>query len=119
MIQTGDWDMHDLIRYLVAVQDSLSDLELSRLRETSAFMGEETVLFPPNGVEGHNAAVKKRFKPRELYEPTPALRNLGLPLLAWGSNRNWKPSNEEGMHVFFFACKTPEPCQLNFCTSWA
>ncbi|KAF8752076.1 hypothetical protein RHS01_07718 [Rhizoctonia solani] len=40
MIHTGDWSTADLIKYLVAVRDTLSSLETDRLKQTSAFMRE-------------------------------------------------------------------------------
>ena len=41
MVRTGDWGISDLIRYLVAVENSLTELELDRLRNTVAFTKEE------------------------------------------------------------------------------
>ena len=37
MIKTGDWSIYDLVKYLVAVQATLSPEELERLRLTAAF----------------------------------------------------------------------------------
>ncbi|CAE6384073.1 unnamed protein product [Rhizoctonia solani] len=81
MIHTGDWSTADLIKYLVAVRDTLSPLEIDRLKQTAAFMceGQE---------EGEGKP--KRYFARDLYEPIDALRNLGLPILFWSPTVKWK-----------------------------
>jgi hypothetical protein len=78
LIGGGSWTCQDLVKYLVSVKDTLSTDEMARLKQTAAFP-----------LEGG-----ARKKPRELYEPTPAMRELGLPLLDWGER--WKPNSDEG-----------------------
>ncbi|CAE6531048.1 unnamed protein product [Rhizoctonia solani] len=87
MIHTGDWSTADLIKYLVAVRDTLSPLEIDRLKQTPAFMceGQE---------EGEGKP--KRYLARDLYEPIDGLRNLGLPILFWSPTVKWKFGSEEG-----------------------
>ena len=82
MINTGDWGVQELVKYLVAIRDSLSADELDRLRHTAAFPREAT----PG----------KRYIPADLYEPIDALRTLGLPLLEWSSTHKWRSNTVEG-----------------------
>ena len=101
MIRTGDWGIPDLIRYLVAVEDSLTHLEMTRLRETIAFTKED-VENMPNGAPSVATAdqqqlSKPRFKAMDLYEPSVALRELGLPIIAWGIVPKWRASSDEGL----------------------
>lgn len=87
MIKTGDWTVADLIKYLVNVQTTLSTAELERLQATSAFARE-----------GDESGEKKtRVRAIDLYEPQDIFRQLGLPLIDWGSNSKWRGSSEEGM----------------------
>ncbi|KZO98233.1 hypothetical protein CALVIDRAFT_535334 [Calocera viscosa TUFC12733] len=83
MITTGDWDVSRLVEYLVAVKDTLSTEERTRLRQTAAFPQE-----------GQGALSKdNRHLAQDLYVPDDALRNLGLPILEW--KMKWKPHSEE------------------------
>ena len=84
MIKTGDWTVADLIKYLVNVQSTLSPSELDRLRATSAFSKEG------------NVSDKTRHRAVDLYEPQDLFRQLGLPIIDWGSNTKWRSSSEEG-----------------------
>src|ERR1700692_225715 len=81
MIKTGDWTVADLIKYLVNVQTTLSATEMEKLQATSAFAKE---------------GGKTRFRAVELYEPVDNLRQLGLPIIDWGTNTKWKGASEEG-----------------------
>ena len=64
MIKTGDWTIAELIKYLVAVQTTLTDVEFERLKMTSAFLRErrEGEKLPENGK-------LPRYKASDLYEP--------------------------------------------------
>ncbi|KAG8731231.1 hypothetical protein FRC11_004681, partial [Ceratobasidium sp. 423] len=86
MMHTGDWSTVDLMKYLVAVRDTLSPLEIDRLKQTAAFMRE--------GEEGEGKP--KRYFARDLYEPIDTLRNLGLPVLFWSPTVKWRSGSEEG-----------------------
>ena len=88
MIKTGDWSIVDLIKYLVAVQSTLSEDETTRLKMTAAFSAETTV--------SGDAKKPQRFRANQLYEPLDTFRKLGLPILDWGTQTKWKPSSEEG-----------------------
>lgn len=87
MIKTGDWTIADLIKYLVAVQQTLTPLEMDRLRLTAAFPEEATE-------GGKNQATK--YKASDLYEPSDVFRRLKLPIIDWGSQTRWRPQSEEG-----------------------
>ena len=88
MIKTGDWSTSDLVKYLVAVQTTLSHEELERLRMTSAFPQED------NGATETGRV--SRFKAGDLYEPLDNFRELGLPILDWGTKTKWRANSEEG-----------------------
>jgi hypothetical protein len=77
------------MKYLVSVKDTLSSDELAKLRATAAFPLE----LPPDAQGVKPAVVRK--KPNQLYEPTVAMRELGLPLLDWGEGK-WKSNSDEG-----------------------
>lgn len=98
MIRTGDWGIPDLIRYLVAVEDSLTQIEMTRLRETVAFTKEEVENgAPPVAAADQKQSGKTRFKAMDLYEPSVTLRELGLPVIAWGMVPKWRASSDEGL----------------------
>ena len=83
MLKTGDWNVADLIKYLVTVQTTLSATEMEKLQATSAFAKE-------------GGKQKTRFRSVELYEPVDNLRQLGLPIIDWGTNKKWKGASEDG-----------------------
>lgn len=85
MVKTGDWAAADLIKYLVNVKSTLSAGELEKLQVTDAFSKEGDV--------GEN---KTRYRAVDLYEPQDLFRQLGLPIINWGSNTKWKSSSAEG-----------------------
>jgi hypothetical protein len=91
-IKTGDWTIHDLIKYLVSVQSALSAEEIRRLELTSAFLAE--------GAYATSDGKTKRYQARELYEPLDIMRNLNLPVIAWGTNPRWRASSEEAKFLF-------------------
>ncbi|OWT41907.1 hypothetical protein C362_00273 [Cryptococcus neoformans Bt1] len=93
LIGGGTWSCQDLMRYLVSVKDTLSDEELKRLRQTAAF--PLLVEHPEEGKELHPV----RQKPWQLYEPTEAMRSLGLPVLDWG-NGKWRSNSDEAKLLF-------------------
>lgn len=91
MIKTGDWTIADLVKYLVAVQQTLSQVELDRLRQTSAFPKE----LPAESPDAEQEKTK-RYKASDLYEPLDAFRELKLPVIDWGTQVKWRTSSEEG-----------------------
>lgn len=80
------------MRYLVSVKDTLSDEEIKRLRQTAAFP-----LFVEHSKEGKELH-PVRQKPWQLYEPTEAMKSLGLPVLDWG-NGKWRSNSDEGLSL--------------------
>ena len=91
MIKTGDWSTSELVKYLVTVQSTLSQEEMNRLQRTSAFPKE-----PRHSGTTQETKKVARFVASELYEPIDTLRNLGLPVLDWGTRTKWRSSSEEG-----------------------
>lgn len=93
MIKTGDWSIVDLVKYLVAVQQTLSAVELERLKHTAAFPKEV-----PAGTSEEEKL--RRYQAGDLYEPLETLRSLQLPILDWDSQTKWRASSEEGKMRF-------------------
>ena len=92
LIGGGTWTCQDLMKYLVSVKDTLSSDEMARLRHTAAFPLEVE-----SPVDGQKAPVLRQ-KPHQLYEPTDAMRSLGLPLLDWGEGK-WRTGSDEGTYA--------------------
>ena len=92
MIKTGDWSIADLTKYLVAVQMTLTPEEIERLRLTAAFTKERSANDPPT-----EAGKMVRYKASDLYEPLDTFRDLGLPVVDWGTETKWRSSSEEGL----------------------
>ncbi|EIN13823.1 hypothetical protein PUNSTDRAFT_117488 [Punctularia strigosozonata HHB-11173 SS5] len=91
MIKTGDWTTGDLTKYLVSVQNDLSNEEMERLKHTPAFPREDQ-----QGLEQR----PKKAKARDLYEPIEIHRELGLPVLEWAGKGKWRPSSDEAKLLF-------------------
>ncbi|KZT22896.1 hypothetical protein NEOLEDRAFT_1137233 [Neolentinus lepideus HHB14362 ss-1] len=94
MIKTGDWTIADLTKYLVSVQSTLTNDEVGRLRNTSAFPREAY----PGEDSGKNKLV--RYKASDLYEPLDIFRELKLPVLDWGGHVKWRGSSEEAKFLY-------------------
>lgn len=90
MIKTGDWTIAELVKYLVAVQSTLTQAEIDRLGATAAFTKEEQAA--GDTTEGR----KTRYKASDLYEPSDVIRQLGLPVIDWGQHPKWRANSEEG-----------------------
>ncbi|WVW83952.1 hypothetical protein I302_105975 [Kwoniella bestiolae CBS 10118] len=105
LVGGGSWTCQDLMKYLVSVKDSLSDEEMKRLKQTSAFPLEIEV--PADGVKKPII----RQKAMQLYEPTEAMRNLGLPLLDWGEGK-WRSNSEEAKMLFILGLRRFPPIDV-------
>ncbi|KAJ1529040.1 hypothetical protein HK405_002411, partial [Cladochytrium tenue] len=84
-----DSDHVQLVKYLVSVQDKLSDGELGRLRLTSVFTKEQPEL------AADSTEKRPRFKASELYAPSETLRGLGLPIIDWPGKVKWRTGSDE------------------------
>ena len=83
MVNTGDWGIEQLVKYLISIADMLSSQEIEWLQRAA--------VFPQEGMS------TRRRIPGKLYEPTESLRLLGLPLLSWNGSCIWLPDSPEGM----------------------
>ncbi|KAI0371771.1 hypothetical protein BV20DRAFT_1016624 [Pilatotrama ljubarskyi] len=95
MIKTGDWTIAELIKYLVAVQSTLTPVELERLQMTSAFPRE----LRPGEKLPENGKVP-RLRAGGLYEPLDVFRELKLPVIDWGTHPKWRSNSEEAKFLF-------------------
>lgn len=99
MLKTGDWSIQELIKYLCNVQNTLTDVEMQRLKLTAAFPKEDSApLTEEEQQEPHKPA--GRFKASDLYEPTDVHRSLGLPIIRWSDQHRWRAASEEGEPQF-------------------
>ncbi|KAE8214368.1 hypothetical protein CF327_g2231 [Tilletia walkeri] len=116
LLAAGDWSHVELVGYLANNQSTLSVEERDRLKKTA--------MFPREGEAGQTDAEGKskvkRHRANQLYEPLPALRALGLPLLDWtktasaseagkgtaadedrpATQRVWRANSEEAKFLF-------------------
>ena len=90
MIKTGDWTIAELTKYLVAVRSTLTETEMERLRMTAAFQKEQAI------EDGTPKTRVARYKASDLYEPLDVFRQLGLPIIDWGTQTKWRNNSEEG-----------------------
>ncbi|KAG8840644.1 hypothetical protein FRB91_005846, partial [Serendipita sp. 411] len=127
MIKTGDWTIPQLVKYLAGVRDTLTKEEVERLRQTTAFTKEESSLEQKGGPDttdsksvvsaaGTSTSAapvprRLRYKIGVLYEPTDAMRQLGLPLLDWGNNPKWRTNSDEAKFLFFLGLQRYPPLQ--------
>jgi hypothetical protein len=89
MIETGDWTTYDLVKYLVSIQSTLTPDEIERMSQSFAFLEE-------NAGEKQFAGANKKVRVMDLYEPVDINRELGLPVIDWGADNQWKPESDEG-----------------------
>ncbi|KAG8958915.1 hypothetical protein FRC03_008699 [Tulasnella sp. 419] len=87
MIHTGNWDLKDLIKYLVRNKSSLPYGELVNLASIPVFPQER-----PIGAS--EAQPQERTILSILYEPNDLFRRFGLPILDWGVHK-WKEYSDE------------------------
>ncbi|KAI0933780.1 hypothetical protein AcW1_005516 [Taiwanofungus camphoratus] len=103
MIKTGDWTIPELIKYLVAVQSTLTTLELDRLQKTAAFTKEEIASI------GRSETKVTRYVASDLYEPLDVFRELGLPVIDWGTQMKWRGNSEEAKFLFRLGLRRSPP----------
>lgn len=98
MIETGEWTIQELLKYLLSVRSTLQPTEIEILRLTPAFFEESTV--EQNRSEDGTLKKVLRLKVSDLYEPSDVLRNIGLPIIDWrgkDGKLKWKHNSEEGI----------------------
>jgi len=81
------WSHVDLIRYLISVKDDIPQEDLKRLRNTP--------ICPAETQSADKAIKGKLFRLCDLYEPSDAVRKLGLRLLQWPAGP-YRASSPEG-----------------------
>jgi len=96
LVAAGDWSHMDLVAYLAKQRTHLSASEMERLAQTP--------IFP---AEGDSA----RHKASQLYEPSDALRQLHVPILAW-SGRPWRASSDEAKLLWDLGLRRQPPLPL-------
>lgn len=88
MVKTGDWTIVELIKYFVAVQQTLTPIEMDKLKNTAVFPREMPSDAP--------AEQRTKYNASDLYEPLDVFRELKLPVIDWGTQIRWRASSEEG-----------------------
>ena len=101
-----------MVKYLVSVKDTLSAAELDRLKKTAFLPKEGEALLPglpdANGNTGKPRTV--RYCANQLYEPSDAMRDLGMPLLQWQGTK-WRPSSDEARFLSSLGLLKTPPIQ--------
>ncbi|KAM0793307.1 hypothetical protein ACM66B_000766 [Microbotryomycetes sp. NB124-2] len=107
--QEGGWSHVDVVRYLVSIRQSLSAVELDRLKKT-AWLPKEGEAKVPQPALADGTPVKPktvRHLASTLFEPLDEHRSLDLPLLEWTSTR-WRSSSDEAKLLFELGlCRKP------------
>lgn len=99
MIETGDWTTYDLVKYLVSIQSTLTPEEIERMRQSSAFL-EECV-----GEKQSATGASQKVRVMDLHEPVDIHRELGLSVIDWGADNQWRPDSDEGEFLWWIAVK--------------
>ncbi|KAK0212970.1 hypothetical protein DFS33DRAFT_1285718 [Desarmillaria ectypa] len=110
MVKTNEWTVNDLMKHLAT--RNLNDEEITRLRLTAVFPKQETL-------EGVPGAKSRRYAAKDLYEPLDVFRQLGLPVLDWGTQNKWRPSSPEAKLAFTLNLRQYPPIDVlvNLCAS--
>ena len=94
MIETGDWTTHDLVKYLVSIQSTLTTEEIERLSQSYAFLEESA------REKEYATGASQKVRVMDLYEPVDIHRELGLPVIDWGADNQWRPESDEGKFLW-------------------
>jgi Protein of unknown function (DUF3684) len=94
MIETGDWTTYDLVKYLVSIQSTLTPEEIERLSQSSAFLEESA------REKQYTAGASQKVRVMDLYEPMEIYRELGLPVINWGADNQWRSESDEGKYLW-------------------
>ena len=88
MVKTNQWTIPELVKYFASVQSTLSPEEMRKLVSTKAFFAE--------GQVAKEDGKPTRYLAKDLYEPLDTFRQLGLPVIDWGTQVKWRSNSEEG-----------------------
>lgn len=102
MIKTGDWTIADLAKYLASIRSNLASEEMKRLENTPVFQKEGPLV---DSEQSGQPVPMQRYKASQLYEPQDVFRDLGLPIIDWGSKTKWRSASEEGKHMLVLYIK--------------
>ena len=91
MAKTGNWNIIDLIRYLVQVRNDLTTEEVTRL-ESSAIFAKDSAL-----------SDTIRYCACDLYAPIEIFQQLRLPVIQWDEKSRWRDDSDEGDRAFKFS----------------
>ena len=97
MIETGDWTTYDLVKYLVSIQSTLTPEEIERLSQSSAFLEDSA------REKQYAAGASQKVRVMDLYEPMEIYRELGLPVIDWGVDNQWRSESDEGKFLWWIA----------------
>ena len=103
MVVTGNWTTFDLVKYLVSARSTLTTSEIGDLKEIPAFQKEGTGKEQSADI----GSEVQLYKAKDLYEPVEIFRELGLPIIEWGFNNQWRPESDEGKFLWWVAVEYP------------
>ena len=96
MVAIGDWTTFDLVKYLLSARSTLTVSGMRRLSEIP--------MFPKEGAGKEQSAdigsEVQLYRAEDLYEPVEIFRELGLPIIDWGANNQWRPESDEGKFLW-------------------
>lgn len=84
MLNTGEWNISDLINYLVRLSPPLTTQQFSKLKLSKLFSSQNNVGSSP------------RYCANELYPPVDIFRQLQLPVIDWDKKSKWMNESDEG-----------------------
>ncbi|KAF8552603.1 hypothetical protein OG21DRAFT_1443221 [Imleria badia] len=102
MVETGNWSISDLIRYLVRVQNTLTPDEFSKWKLFKAFIEE--------GVQG-DVGARPRYCAGELYPPLDIFKQLQLPVIDWGEESRWRNESEQAELLYRLGLRPYPPLE--------
>ncbi|KAG8916897.1 hypothetical protein FRC02_003488, partial [Tulasnella sp. 418] len=108
MIDTGNWDMRDFVRYLIKNRSSLPAIEFGSLRRKAIFPQESRENEDPNSAQKRTLHLLS-----ELYEPLDSIRVLGLAVLDWAKHP-WDSRSDEAILLLELGLKPYPDIQTIF-----
>jgi hypothetical protein len=80
----------------MSIQSTLTPEEIERLSQSSAFLEE-------SAEEKQYTSESKKVRVMDLYEPVDLFRELGLPVIDWGADNQWRSESDEGKFLWWIA----------------